>query len=171
MLDDSYKNAAILIVDDQEANVDILVGFLENQGYTNLKATIHPRTAVALVKSFDPDIILLDLLMPHLSGFEILSQLKAVIAANSYLPILVLTADITIESKQRALALGAKSFLAKPYDLHEVGLNIKNLLFTRYLAQQLENQNIILEEKVKERTAYLEEKLAGLTGANVVAES
>ncbi len=170
MLDESFKNAAILVVDDQEANIDILVGFLETQGYNNIKSTVHPRTVIALVKSFDPDIILLDLLMPHLSGYEILAQLKPMIPANNYLPILVLTADITLEAKQRALALGAKDFLAKPYDLHEVGLHIKNLLFTRYLTQQLENQKIILEEKVRERTAELEQKITELTAGQDVAE-
>jgi CheY-like chemotaxis protein len=96
MLDESFKNAAILVVDDQDANVDILLGFLETQGYTNVKATVHPRTVVALVKSFEPDIILLDLLMPHLSGYEILGQLKSIIPSTAYLPILVLTADMNI---------------------------------------------------------------------------
>ena len=171
MLDESFKNASILVIDDQEANVDILVGFLEAQGYTKIKTTIHPRIAVALVKSFEPDIILLDLLMPHLSGYEILSQLRALIPPATYLPILVLTADITIEAKQRALALGAKVFLGKPFDLHEVGLNIKNQLFTRYLTQQLENQKLILEEMVRERTADLEKKVADLTPSVDVAES
>lgn len=171
MLDENFKNAAILVVDDQEANIDILTGFLENQGYTNIKSTTHPRTVVGLVKTFEPDIILLDLLMPHLSGYEILGQLKPLINSDAFFPILVLTADITVEARQRALALGAKDFLGKPYDLHEVGLHIKNLLYTRYLTQQLEIQKQNLEEKVRERTAELEQKIVELNGGDVISES
>ncbi|MDP3684900.1 MAG: hybrid sensor histidine kinase/response regulator, partial [Ignavibacteria bacterium] len=105
---------------------------------------------------FKPDIILLDLMMPHLDGFQILEQLKEIIPAGNYLPILVLTADVSPDAKQIALAGGASDFLSKPFDLIEVDLRIKNLLKTRYLHQQLENQNQILEEKVKERTKELE---------------
>jgi signal transduction histidine kinase/ActR/RegA family two-component response regulator len=94
--------------------------------------------------------------MPHLTGFQILIQLKVLVPENSYFPILVLTADITTESKRKALAGGATDFLTKPFDLIEVDLRIKNLLNARFLHQQLENQNQILEEKVKERTAELE---------------
>lgn len=171
MLDATFKNAAILVVDDQDANIDILTGFLESQGYTNVKSTTHPRTVISLVKSFDPDIILLDLLMPHMTGYEILGQLKPLISAEVFLPIMVLTADITVEARQRALALGAKDFLSKPYDLHEVGLHMKNLLYTRYLTQQLEMLKQTLEEKVRERTAGIEQKLAELTGGSLVPES
>jgi len=101
-------------------------------------------------------LLLLDLNMPHLTGFQVMIQLKVLIPANTYFPILVLTADITTESKQKALASGASDFLTKPFDLIEVDLRIKNLLKARYLHQQIENQNLILEEKVKERTIELE---------------
>jgi len=89
--------------------------------------------------------------MPHLTGFQVMKQLKLLIPTNTYFPILVLTADITTESKQKALAGGASDFLTKPFDLIEVDLRINNLLQARYFHQQLENQNQILEEKVKER--------------------
>jgi two-component system sensor histidine kinase/response regulator len=105
-------------------------------------------------------------MMPHLNGFELMEQFKAMIPGNSYLPILVLTADITQEAKQKALSGGAKDFLSKPFDLDEVGIRIKNLLETRYLHQMLENQNQILDEKVKERTFELQKANLELDLAN-----
>lgn len=95
-------------------------------------------------------------MMPHLSGFQVMDQLKKFIPDGTYFPILVLTADVSEEAKRHALAAGAKDFLIKPFDLIEVSLRIKNLLETRYLHTQLQNQNLILEEKVKERTIELE---------------
>jgi len=156
MIDSSLKYANILIVDDKEANIYVLEGLLEMQGYSNIKSTTDSREVISLFKSFAPDLILLDLMMPHFDGFEVMEQLKPYIAVGKYLPILVLTADVTTEAKQRALANGASDFLTKPFDLIEVGLRIKNLLFSSYLQQQLQNQNRVLEEKVKERTAELE---------------
>ena len=156
MIDSTFKNGNILIVDDKEANIDVLEGLLYIKGYTNIKSTTDPRQVVSLFKTFDPDIILLDLMMPELSGYEVMEQLKELIPKGTYLPVLVLTADITSNAKQRALAGGARDFLAKPFDLTEVDLRIKNLLFARYLHQQLQNQNQVLEEKVRERTIELE---------------
>ncbi|MBI5809366.1 MAG: response regulator [Ignavibacteriales bacterium] len=156
MIDATLKNAKILIVDDHQANIDILTGLIEAMGFTNYITTTDPRKVVELYEEFQPDLLLLDLQMPHLTGFQIMIQLKVLVPENSYFPILVLTADVTKESKMKALANGAVDFLTKPFDLLEVDLRIKNLLKTRYLHQQLENQNQILEEKVKERTAELE---------------
>jgi len=158
MLNSDLNNANILIVDDQEANIAVLTGFLEMQGFKNLKSTTDPRDITDLLINFNPDIILLDLSMPYMTGFEVMELLKSYIPKDTYLPILVLTADITSQSKQKALAVGANDFLTKPFDLIEVGLRIKNLLFTGYIQQQLKNQNQILEDKVRERTFELEKK-------------
>lgn len=171
MIDSTLKEANILIVDDQEANIDVLDGFLEMQGYVNIKSTTDPRNVVPLLTSFAPDLILLDLSMPYLSGFEVMEQLNAELPANSFLPVIVLTADITKESKQRSLAGGANDFLIKPFDLIEVGLRIRNLLYTSYLHQQLQLQNLILEEKVKERTRELEQQNVELIIAKEKAEA
>jgi len=171
MINSALKNANILIVDDQESNVYILEFFLSSQGYTNIKTTTDPRQVVRLFASSKPDLVLLDLMMPYLSGFEVMEQLKSLIAANTYLPILVLTADTTTESKQRALSGGASDFLTKPFDLTEVGLRIHNLLYTCYLQQQLQNQNEVLEGKVNERTAELIEKNLELINAKEKAEA
>lgn len=156
MLNSTLKNANILIVDDQQANIDMLADLLEMLGYTSIKTTTDPRLVVDLFNEFNPDLILLDLMMPYLSGFDVMEQLKELIPDGTYFPILILTADVSSESKERALAGGAKDFLTKPFDLVEVSLRIKNLLETRYLHTQLQNQNLILEEKVKERTIELE---------------
>ncbi len=155
-MDTTFIDANILIVDDKETNIDVLAGLLEFQGYKNIQSTTDPRLVVDLFNTFHPDLILLDLMMPYLTGFEVLDQLKELISPQAYLPVLVLTADISVETKQRALSAGAKDFLAKPFDLIEVGLRIENLLFARHLYQTLQNQNQVLEEKVRERTISLE---------------
>jgi len=155
MIDPTLKNANILIVDDQQANIDVLVGLLEFKGFINIKTTTDSRLAVSLFEELKPDLLLLDLKMPHLNGFQVMEQLKPLIPTDTYFPILILTADITHEAKQLSLSGGATDFLAKPFDLVEVDLRIKNLLKARYLHKQLENQNQILEEKVKERNAEL----------------
>jgi|GEM_PF-1004259 len=148
-------DARILIVDDQEANVLLLSSILEDNGYYNLKTTVDPRQTVSLVKEFQPDLILLDLVMPSLDGYAVMDLLRPIIPPDAYLPILVLTADPTQQIKQRALGMGAKDFLAKPFDQVEVLLRIQNLLETRalYLLQQKQNQ--VLEEKVREQVILL----------------
>ena len=170
MIDATLKNANILIVDDQQANIDVLTSLLEFKEYTNLIQTTDSRLAVSLFKEREPDLIILDLMMPHIDGFQILEELKELIPAEAYLPILVLTADVTPDAKQIALAGGASDFLTKPFDLIEVDLRIKNLLTTRYLRQQLENQNQILEKKVKDRTKGLETANKELIVAKAKAE-
>ncbi len=148
MLDSHLKNAKILIVDDNQLNIDLLVEYLQMLGFDSIQTTTDPLLTVSLFKSFEPDLILLDLMMPQLSGYQILEQLKPLIPNDVYWPVLVLTADISPTAKQQALASGARDFLAKPFDFIEVFLRIRNLLETRYLYQQLEKKNQILEEKV-----------------------
>jgi len=152
------KNARILIVDDQVPNVEILEAFLEMQGYEYVYSTTDSRQVSEIVENFKPDLLLLDLMMPHVSGFEVMTQLKQEGTLTRYLPVLVLTADATTETKQKALAGGASDFLTKPFDLVEVGLRIKNLLYTVYLLTELRSQNDSLEERVKERTSALEKQ-------------
>jgi putative two-component system response regulator len=155
--EDTRRPARILIIDDQEANVRLLEGMLRGAGYVDLKSTTDAREVVREFNGFRPDLLLLDLQMPHRDGFAVMEELKALIPPRSYLPILVLTADINVEAKQRALASGATDFLTKPFDVTEVRLRIKNLLETRFLHLELVAQNQGLEEKVRERTHELEE--------------
>ncbi|MHB8776214.1 MAG: PAS domain S-box protein, partial [Anaerolineales bacterium] len=157
MIDHTLTNARILIVDDQETNNFLLESILELNGYLHYKSLTDPRQVLALYAEFQPDLILLDLMMPHLDGFAVMEGLRPLIPANTYFPILVLTADVTAETKRRALSSGATDFLTKPLDTVEVMLRIRNLLETRFLHLQLQNQNQILEQKVRERTAQLTE--------------
>src|SRR5437899_1756279 len=153
-------DARILIADDEPANVRLLERLLEQAGYANVRATTDSRQVRTLYEEFQPDLILLDLMMPHLDGVAVLEQLP--IAAGEYVPVLVLTADVTAQGKERALTAGAKDFLTKPFDRTEVLLRIKNLLDTRFVYRELERQNHSLEQIVAERTQRLlqSEKIA-----------
>ena len=144
-------------MDDQEANTSLLDRLLGRSGYKEIECISDPRMTVPLLKEFVPDLILLDLNMPHLDGFQVMEQLAPLLPAREYLPILILTADISPEAKQRALSMGAKDFLTKPFDFTEVLLRIKNLLETRFLHLQLRDQNEVLEVRVRDRTKDLDE--------------
>jgi signal transduction histidine kinase len=162
MDEQTLKAARILIVDDEPANVRLLERLLQREGYTNLRSTTDARQALPLYAEFQPDLVLLDLAMPHLDGFQVLAQIKPRVPPRAYLPVLVLTADVTVESKRRMLDIGAKDFLTKPFDHIEVLLRIRNLLETRFLHLELARHNETLEQTVRERTQQLlqAEKLA-----------
>ena len=162
MTTDSLSRAKILIVDDEPSNVRLLERILEISGCTNVRGTTDSREALSQYFDFEPDIVLLDLNMPHFDGFAIMQQLKSTVSAEDYLPILVLTADITSDTRHRALAKGAKDFATKPLDHNEVVLRIRNLLETRFLHLEMQRQNALLEVQVRERTARLEEALNDL---------
>jgi putative two-component system response regulator len=153
---EKLEQARILIVDDQRANVLLLNKALSQAGYADLLSTSDPREVESLFSSFRPDIILLDLHMPHLDGFDVMEQIREQIPQGSYFPILVLTADITPEAKKRALTMGAKDFVTKPFDVTEVLLRIRNLLETRSLHVRLKEHNLVLESEVRKRTWELE---------------
>ena len=159
--------AKIFIIDDQETNVRLLGRFLETAGYKNVAATTDPDHAIAMFTDDDPDLVLLDLHMPHPNGFEILKAMRDMTPPNAFLPIVVLTADCTSEAKRCALKLGATDFLSKPLDDVEVLLRIESVLQTRFLHLQWQNQKRLLDERVKERTQELEQRIAELTGATV----
>ncbi len=156
MQDRLLATSRILIVDDQPSNVMLLEGILQEEDFTSYRGLTDPREALSAFIEYLPDLILLDLQMPYLDGFAVMKQLQACVAPGDFLPILVLTADITPEAKRRALTEGALDFLTKPFDATEVVLRIKNLLQTRSLHLQLQKQNEVLDEKVRERTADLE---------------
>ncbi len=150
-------NASILIVDDQEANVRLLEQMLHEAGYQNLTSTTDPYGVQALHRANHFDLILLDLQMPGMDGFQVMEGLKQN-ETNGYVPILVITAQPG--HKLRALACGAKDFIAKPFDLVEVKARIHNMLEVRLLYKKLENYNDLLERTVQDRTAELRESEA-----------
>ena len=150
-------NASILIVDDQEANVMLLEQMLRNGGYTNLTTTQDPTTVLGLHQEHRYDLILLDLQMPVMDGFQVLDALK-VVEPGGYLPVLVITAQPG--HKLQALKAGAKDFVSKPFDLVEVQTRIHNMLEVRLLYRRLNNYSKQLEQTVLERTAELRESEA-----------
>ena len=151
-------NARILIVDDQPANVSLLEAMLQEEGYTRVSSTMDPSTVCAMHRKAPFDLILLDLQMPGMDGFQVMEALKASTADDDYLPVLVITAQPG--HKLRALHAGAKDFVSKPFDLVEVKARIHNLIEVRLLRQQLARHNHQLEQLVQERTAELRESEA-----------
>lgn len=145
-------NANILIVDDQQSNIFLLEEMLSDIGYTHLTSTADPFAVYELHRKNRYDLILLDLQMPQMDGFQVMEKLKD-LEANDYLPVLVITAQPA--HKLRALAAGAKDFIAKPFDLIEVQTRIHNMLEVRLLYRKLKNYNQVLEQTVLERTAEL----------------
>jgi len=155
------KKARILIVDDLKPNVELLEYVVQSAGFQNCKSTTDPRQVLSLCNEFKPDLLVLDLHMPHLDGLTVLKQLTTRIQrpedAGTPFPILVLTADTSDRAKQEALSTGAKDFVCKPFNAAEILLRIRNLLETRFLQLQLQRQNQMLEEKVDEKTRELKE--------------
>jgi PAS domain S-box-containing protein len=150
-------DANILIVDDQEPNVRLLEQLLNETGYTCVASTTNPLEVAALHRKNRYDLILLDLQMPGMDGFQVMECLKTN-DADSYLPVIVLTAQPG--HKLRALQAGAKDFISKPFDLVEVKTRIHNMLEIRLLYKKLDNYNKTLELLVEERTAELRESEA-----------
>jgi len=150
-------NASILIVDDQKSNVSLLEQMLREAGYACVASTMNPHEVCALHRKNRYDLILLDLQMPDMDGFQVMEGLKTN-DADGYLPVLVITAQPG--HKLRALQAGAKDFISKPFDLVEVKTRIRNMLEVRLLYKKLENYNKVLEQTVQERTAELRESEA-----------
>ena len=150
-------SAKILIVDDQRANVALLERLLAEAGYTHVSATMDPRAVASLHAEQAFDLILLDLQMPGMDGFEVMAGLKRN-PNDPYLPVIVLTAQPA--HKLRALQAGAKDFISKPFDLLEVKTRIHNMLEVRLLYEALAEHNVQLEQWVEERTAELRESEA-----------
>lgn len=147
-----FLNARILIVDDQSSNVILLDELLQDAGYTNVASTTDPYAVSELHRNNRYDLILLDLQMPGMDGFQVMKAMKE-IETDSYLPVLVITAQPS--HKLQALACGAKDFITKPFDLVEVQTRIHNMLEVRLLNRNLEEHNKLLEQKVLERTSEL----------------
>ncbi len=131
------EQGRILIVEDEPVDVLLLESILRSAGYAELLSVTDPRQALPLFQAFEPDLVLLDLRMPHLDGFTVLEQLRARTPLDAYLPILVITADTSRSARERALSSGARDFLTKPIDGTEVLLRSRNLLETRFLHQEL----------------------------------
>ena len=150
------RPARILVIDDQEQNIRLLTRILEKDGYEQVRWTSNAAEALGVYTQFKPDLVLLDVHMREKDGFQVLEEIVAH-NGNSHVPVLMITADDSAEARHRALALGAKDFVGKPFDSEEVLLRIRNLLETQLLYQRLRDQNTELERKVAERTREAEQ--------------
>ncbi len=151
-LGDNLLEARILVIDDEAENVRLVERFLEWAGYVNVKGLTDSSVALASIRDFSPDIVLLDLHMPKPDGFEILAMLDDDASLDRFLPVLVFTADGTPEAKKRALKAGASDFLTKPGDASEILLRVRNFLQARRMHVELQRHNADLEERVRART-------------------
>ena len=145
---DALRQAGVLIIDDDPSNVLLLERLLSHGGFTNVRGITDSRQALAVYDEMRPDLVMLDLHMPYLDGFAVLEALNMRRGPREYLPILVLTADVGREAKERALSGGARDFLTKPLERTEVLLRAKNLLETRFLYRVLEAESQSLEAQV-----------------------
>ncbi|MEY2526125.1 MAG: cyclic di-GMP phosphodiesterase [Verrucomicrobiota bacterium] len=160
-----FAKMKILVIDDEPANVALLEGILADNGYSRVNSVTDSRLAVETYKTFQPDLVMLDLMMPHVDGFAVLETLRCE-TNEIFLPVIVLTADANEETKLRALRAGATDFLLKPFDQIEVLLRIGNLLETRHLHIQLDTQRAAYEDAVRARTAELRDAQSALKKAN-----
>ncbi|PYK31418.1 MAG: two-component system response regulator [Verrucomicrobia bacterium] len=151
----------ILIVDDEPVNVALLEEILVENEFTRFASVTDSKCAVDTCREFQPDLVLLDLMMPAPDGFAILESIRAY-SGETFLPIVILTADTNDESKRRALEAGATDFLLKPFDHVEVALRIRNLLKSRLAHLLLDLQRAALEDAVCQRTAELRATIAQL---------
>jgi PleD family two-component response regulator len=135
----------ILIVDDQADNVLLLKKTLQTAGYTHIAGVTDSRETLRVFTEFQPDLVAMDLRMPHVDGFSLLKQFPSRVPSGTFVPVLVLTSDNSRKARQEALALGAKDFLTKPIDIAEALLRIYNLLETRWLHTELRRHTDTLE--------------------------
>lgn len=149
------KAANILVIDDEDVNLRLITAMLHHAGYRHVTSMADATGLEAHVAATPPDLVILDLHMPKREGFDVLRVLQPLIASE-YLPVLVVSGDATAEARRGALALGARDFLAKPFDLTEMTLRVRNLLDTRILFQDVRKQNRALIETIYGRTRELE---------------
>ena len=152
---ETHHDARIFVIDDEPTNVLLLRRILGHEGYRHVHTTTNPMALPQMLEFGCPDLVLLDLNMPAMDGFEVIDLLEDLNEHGTYLPILVLTADANTATRDRALAGGAMDFVTKPFDRTEVLLRMHNLLQTRWLHARLEDHNRTLESRVRDRTAEL----------------
>ena len=148
MTEADVSASRIVVVDDQVTNVEFLTLLLEREGFRQVVGVSDARRALEVILAEDADLVLLDLMMPHVDGYEVLRGLRRARPADGFLPVLVMTADATPEARRRALELGATDFLTKPVNVLEATLRIRNLLRTRQLQRACERLERALEAAV-----------------------
>jgi signal transduction histidine kinase len=165
MTETTLKEAQILLVDDDVSSTCLMANFLNRIGYSRLESINDSTDIFEIIENSRPDLILLDLAMPNVTGFQVLERLRGNRRNEDQVPVLVLTGDASSENKRRALAAGATDLLVKPFDASEVSMRIRNLLQAHFLRLEIQEQNHLLEERVRERTCQLESALSDLQAA------
>jgi putative two-component system response regulator len=153
----SIRDMKLVILDDDQTQIVLLEAILKRASFHNFVSISDPRMTVEVFRREQPDLLLLDLSMPHLSGLEVMQTLKQYVLPETFFPILILTADCRSTTQEDALRAGAKDFLTKPFRVTEVLLRIQNLLETRQLYLELQEQKQNLERLVQQRTRQLEQ--------------
>jgi putative two-component system response regulator len=143
------NDARILVVDDEQANVDLLSAMLGRAEYRNVIPCTDAEDAIRQFSARRPDLVLLDLHMAPTDGFDVLARIQSITPREDYLPVMVLTADSSSDTRARALECGAQDFLLKPFDYVELTLRVRNLLHTRRLHCLLQRRTERLEEEVE----------------------
>jgi putative two-component system response regulator len=147
----------ILIVDDNHTNLEVIKHILRHDAYTNLLGTQDPAGVAHLCAAWQPDLVLLDLHMPEVTGYQVMAEISDLMSGPDTLPVLVVTADGSLAARHRALSMGARDFITKPLDRVELLLRVRNLLRTRQLQHELEHRNAHLDRAVRERNVELEQ--------------
>jgi putative two-component system response regulator len=150
-------DAQILIVDDLETNVQVVQRYLELEGYRNIHGLTDPMRVMRRVEDLRPDMVLLDIMMPEISGMALLQQIREQ-ASSRHVPVIILTAADDLATKTRALDLGATDFLGKPIEPVELIPRIRNALLAKHYQDSLERQAAELERLVEQRTEALEQR-------------
>ena len=157
------REASVLVVDDKQDNIDVLMQMLVNHGFTNISAITDPREAEPMYRATAFDLVLLDIRMPHLDGYQVMERIKAV-EQNGTPNVMVLTAQTDRETKYKALDMGVRDFLYKPFDQLEAMARIRNMIETHLLHHEvrrqseiIHHQNVVLEHRVHQRTQELED--------------
>jgi len=150
-----FLDAHILVVDDTMENLNLVTDLLKFAGYKHISLIKDSSLVIDAVRSFGPDLILLDLHMPKPDGYEVMEMLREGGFLNTFIPVLVFTADATPEARKRALEAGASDFLTKPGDVGEILLRVRNFLHARELHLELHRSRQTLEERVWQRTSEL----------------
>jgi putative two-component system response regulator len=154
---EAERYARVLVVDDDVANLRLVTRILMRAGFSNVHGVAEAEEILPTVREFEPDVVLLDLHIPGADGLDLITSIGEVAGRRSYLPVLVLTGDCSVQARDAALAAGAKDFLTKPYEATEIVLRVRNLIETRMLYVELQRQNALLTERFVARTQELEE--------------
>lgn len=154
-MDGLATDSHIVVVDDDPGSLTLMQQVLAHDGYLNVFVTTDPRQVRDLFSDSEPDLVILDLHMPHIDGFELLDRLTQLIHRDSFVPFLMLTADASGDTRRKALAAGATDFLTKPIDIAELSLRVARLLQTRRLTVQLSHERAMLATVVADQTEEL----------------